>query len=129
MRRAAWEALKAKAQQDATEALAEPGVAPSNFYIAAGKRSREELLSAFPEALLVTELIGHGVNPVTGDYSRGAAGFLVSKGEIGPAVQEITIAANLVDMFATLEPGSDLEFRRGIDAPTILIPEMTVGTA
>ena len=106
-----------------------PGVAPSNFYIRAGQRSRVELLSAFPEALLVTELIGHGVNPVTGDYSRGAAGFLVSRGEIGPAVQEITIAANLVDMFATLEPGSDLEFRRGIDAPTILIPEMTVGTA
>ena len=106
-----------------------PGVAPSNFYIRAGQRSRVELLSAFPEALLVTELIGHGVNPVTGDYSRGAAGFLVSKGEIGPAVQEITIAANLVEMFATLEPGSDLEFRRGIDAPTILIPEMTVGTA
>jgi PmbA protein len=106
-----------------------PGVAPSNFCIEAGKRSREELLAAFPEALLVTELIGQGVNPVTGDYSRGAAGFLVSRGEIGPAVQEITIAANLVDMFATLEPGSDLEFRRGIDAPTLLVPEMTVGTA
>jgi PmbA protein len=106
-----------------------PGVAPSNFCIEAGKRSREELLAAFPEALLVTELIGQGVNPVTGDYSRGAAGFLVSWGEIGPAVQVITIAANLVDMFATLEPGSDLEFRRGIDAPTLLVPEMTVGTA
>lgn len=106
-----------------------PGVAPSNFYIEAGNRSREELLAAFPEALLVTELIGQGVNPVTGDYSRGAVGFLISKGEIGPAVQEITIAANLIDMFATLEPAADLEFRRGIDAPTILVPEMTVGTA
>jgi PmbA protein len=106
-----------------------PGVSPSNFYIEAGSRSREELLSAFAEAVLVTELIGHGVNPVTGDYSRGAAGFLVRDGEIGPAVQEITIASNLVDMFATLEPGADLEFRRGIDAPTILVPEMTVGTA
>jgi len=79
--------------------------------------------------LLLAELIGHGVNPVTGDYSRGAAGFLVRNGEIGAAVQEITVAANLIEMFATLEPGSDLEFRRGIDAPTILIPEMTVGTA
>ena len=106
-----------------------PGVSPSNFYIAAGKRSREDLLAAFSEALLVTELIGQGVNPVTGDYSRGAAGFLVKNGEIGPAVQEITIAANLIDMFATLEPGFDLEFRRGMDAPTILVPEMTVGTA
>jgi PmbA protein len=106
-----------------------PGVSPTNFYMEAGSRSREELLAAFPEALLVIELIGQGANPVTGDYSRGAVGFLVKDGEIGPAVQEITIASNLLDMFASLEPASDLEFRRGIDAPTILIPEMTVGTA
>jgi PmbA protein len=106
-----------------------PGVSPSNLYMAAGKRSRAELLAAFPKALLVTELIGQGANPVTGDYSRGAAGFLVSGGEIGPPVEEITIASNLIDMFATVEPGSDLEFRRGIDAPTILIQRMTVGTA
>ena len=103
-----------------------PGAAPSNLYIAAGKRSREELLAAFPEAVLVTELIGQGVNGVTGDYSRGAAGFLVRGGEIAEPVAEITIAANLVDMFATLEPASDLEFRRGIDSPTLLVPEMTV---
>lgn len=106
-----------------------PGVSPTNLYMKAGSRSREELLAAFPEAILVTELIGQGANPVTGDYSRGAAGFLVKGGEIGPAVQEITIASNLLDMFATLEPANDLEFRRGIDAPTILIPRMTVGTA
>ena len=66
---------------------------------------------------------------VTGDYSRGAAGFLVEHGEIIHPVSEITIASNLIDMFASLEPGSDLEFRSGIDAPTILIPEMTVGSA
>ena len=106
-----------------------PGVSPSNFYMEAGMRSCEELLGAFPEALLVTELIGHGVNPVTGDYSRGAAGFVVSGGEIGAAVEEITIASNLLDMFATLEPASDLEFRRGIDAPTLLVPEMTVASS
>ncbi|HEU5068725.1 MAG TPA: metallopeptidase TldD-related protein, partial [Sphingomicrobium sp.] len=106
-----------------------PGISPSNFYMTAGKRSREELLALYPEALLVVELIGQGVNGVTGDYSRGAVGFLVRNGDIGPAVQEITIASNLADMFATLEPASDLEFRRGIDAPTILIPEMTVATA
>jgi PmbA protein len=105
-----------------------PGASPSNFYMAAGKRSRGELLAAFPEAILVTELIGMGVNGVTGDYSRGAAGFLVNGGEIGPAVQEITIAANLIDMFATLEPGSDLELRRGVDAPTILLPEMVIAS-
>jgi PmbA protein len=106
-----------------------PGASPSNLYIAAGRQSRDELLGAFPEALLVTELIGQGVNPVTGDYSRGAAGFMVRGGAIAEPVAEITIAANLIDMFATLVPASDLEFRRGIDAPTLLVPEMTVGAA
>ena len=106
-----------------------PGASPSNFYMAAGPRSRDALLAAFPEALLVTELIGQGVNSVTGDYSRGAAGFMVRGGAIAEPVAEITIASNLVDMFATLEPGSDLKFRRGVDAPTLLIPEMTVGAA
>jgi PmbA protein len=106
-----------------------PGASPSNLYFEAGARSREELLAAFPEAVLITELIGQGVNGVTGDYSRGAAGFMVRNGEIAEPVAEITIASNLIDMFATLELGSDLEFRRGVDAPTILIPEMTVGAA
>ena len=106
-----------------------PGASPSNLYMAAGPRSREDLLAAFPEALLVTELIGQGVNPVTGDYSRGAAGFMVRGGVIAEPVAEITIASNLIDMFATLEPASDLEFRRAIDAPTLLVPEMTVGAA
>jgi PmbA protein len=94
-----------------------------------GKRSREQLLAAFPEAVLIIELIGQGVNPVTGDYSRGAVGFMVRGGAIAEPVAEITIASNLIDMFASLEPASDLVFRRGIDAPTILVPEMTVGAA
>jgi PmbA protein len=106
-----------------------PGASPSNFYIAAGPQSREELLALFPEAVVVTELIGQGVNPVTGDYSRGAAGFMVRNGAIAEPVAEITIASNLIDMFATLILGSDLEFRRGVDAPTLLVPEMTVGAA
>jgi len=106
-----------------------PGSAPSNLTMRPGSRSREELLAAFPEAILVTELIGMGVNSVTGDYSRGAAGFLIRNGEIASPVAEITIASNLIDMFATLEPASDLELRRGIDAPTLLIPEMTVAAA
>jgi PmbA protein len=106
-----------------------PGASPSNLYMEAGSRSRAELLAAFPEAVLVIELIGQGANPVTGDYSRGAVGFMVRGGEIAEPVSEITIASNLIDMFATLEPASDLEFRRGIDAPTILVPEMTIGAA
>ena len=106
-----------------------PGAGPSNLYLAAGTRTREELLNAFPRAILVTELIGQGVNGVTGDYSRGAAGFLVENGEIAGPVSEITIASNLKDMFATLEPANDLRFRRGIDSPTLLVPEMTVASA
>ena len=63
------------------------------------------MLAAFPEAVLVTELIGQGVNGVTGDYSRGAVGLHGRDGEIAEPVAEITIASNLIDMFATLEPG------------------------
>jgi PmbA protein len=103
-----------------------PGSSPSNLALLPGKRSRNELLAAYPRAILVTELIGQGVNGVTGDYSRGASGFLVEGGEIVRPVAEITVAANLKDMFASLEPGSDYEYRQGIDAPTLLIPEMTV---
>jgi PmbA protein len=106
-----------------------PGAGPSNLYISPGSRSREEMIADVKQGILVTELIGQGVNGVTGDYSRGAAGFLIENGELGPAVAEITIASNLKQMFATLEPASDLRFRRGIDSPTLLIPEMTVASA
>ena len=106
-----------------------PGAGPSNLYFAPGKRSREEMIADMKNGILVTELIGHGVNGVTGDYSRGAAGYLIVDGEIGPAVAEITIASNLKQMFATLEPANDLHFRRGIDSPTLLVPEMVVASA
>jgi PmbA protein len=106
-----------------------PGAAPSNLYIAPGKRSREELLAEFPEAILITFLIGQGVNGVTGDYSRGAAGFMVRNGQIAEPLAGFTIASNLKQMFATLEPASDLELRRGIDAPTLLVPQMTIAAA
>jgi PmbA protein len=106
-----------------------PGAGPSNLYVEAGSRSRDQFFAAFPEAILVTELIGQGINYVTGDYSRGAAGFMIRDGALAEPVAEITIASDLLDMFASLEPGSDLEFRRGIDSPTLLIPEMTVAAA
>ena len=106
-----------------------PGAGPANLTIAPGKRSPKEMIAGIKLGVLVTELIGQGVNGVTGDYSRGAAGFLISDGEIGPAVAEITIASNLKQMFATLEPASDLKIRRGIDSPTLLVPEMTVASA
>ncbi len=97
-----------------------PGASPSNLYLEPGRRSREELLAAFPEAVLIIELIGQGVNLVTGDYSRGAVGFMIRNGEIAEPIAEITIASNLIDMFATLEPGTD-QFRRGIDSPASML--------
>ena len=103
-----------------------PGAGPSNFFIEAGSRSREAMLADLPRAFVVTELIGQGVNGVTGDYSRGAAGFYVEKGAIVGPASGVTIASNLKDMFATLEPADDLELRRGVDAPSLLVPEMTV---
>jgi PmbA protein len=106
-----------------------PGAGPSNLVLGAGPRSREEMIAGISHGILVTELIGQGVNGVTGDYSRGAAGFLISNGEIAAPVSEITIASNLKTMFATLEPASDLRLRRGIDSPTLLVPEMTVASA
>jgi PmbA protein len=106
-----------------------PGAGPSNLFMQAGARSREEMIASVQNGILVTELIGQGVNGVTGDYSRGAAGFLIVDGALGPAVSEITIASNLKDMFATLEPASDLRIRRGIDSPTLLVPQMMVASA
>jgi len=106
-----------------------PMAGPANLHLAPGKRSREEMIAGLREGILITELIGQGVNGVTGDYSRGAAGFLITDGQIGPAVAEITIASNLKQMFATLEPANDLNFRRGVDSPTLLVPEMTVASA
>ena len=106
-----------------------PGAGPSNLYLAPGPKAREEMIAGIGNGILVTELIGQGVNGVTGDYSRGAAGFLIVDGQLGPAVAEITIASNLKQMFATLEPASDLRFRRGVDCPTLLVPEMTVASS
>ena len=106
-----------------------PGAGPSNLYLAAGSATSDELRARFPRCILVTELIGQGVNGVTGDYSRGAAGFLIEHGEVVGPLAEITIASNLVEMFATLEPANDLTFRRGVDSPTVLVPEMTVASA
>jgi PmbA protein len=106
-----------------------PGVAPSNLFMQAGSIPPETLVGEIEHGVLVTELIGQGVNGVTGDYSRGAAGFLIEKGEITRPVSEITIASNLKDMFLALTPASDLEFRFGINAPTLRIDGMTIAGA
>jgi PmbA protein len=106
-----------------------PGVAPSNLYMQPGSIPPETLVGEIDRGILVTELIGQGVNSVTGDYSRGAAGFLIEGGEITRAVSEITIASNLKDMFLALTPANDLEFRYGINAPTVRIDGMTIAGA
>ena len=86
---------------------------------------RSTSCSIFAEGFYVTELMGHGVNPVTGDYSQAAAGFWIENGFISFPVSEMTIAGNLMDMFLNLTPANDLVFRRGVDAPTVRIEGMT----
>lgn len=103
-----------------------PGVGTSNLHLAAGTASSEELMSDIADGVYVTELIGHGVNGVTGDYSRGASGFRIVNGRIAGPVAEFTVAGNLIDMFATLTPANDLEWHRGINVPTIRVEGMTI---
>nr|HVY12745.1 metallopeptidase TldD-related protein [Alphaproteobacteria bacterium] len=78
---------------------------------------------------LVTETMGFGVNTLTGDYSQGAAGFWIENGEVAFPVHEMTIAGNMRDMFKNLTPANDLQFRTGIDAPTLRLEGMTVAGA
>ena len=105
---------------------APPAPAATNLYMEPGSKSPGEMIGEIDNGLYVTELIGMGVNGVTGDYSRGATGFWIENGEIAFPVSELTVAGNLVDMFANLAPADDLSFRFGIDAPTIRIDGMTV---
>ena len=106
-----------------------PSPSATNVHLAAGKISRADLLKAIDQGFYATELIGSGVNGVTGDYSRGAAGFWIEKGEIAYPVSEITIAGNLKDMYQHLTPADDLVFRYGVNAPTIRVDGMTVAGA
>ena len=103
-----------------------PSPSATNLYLAAGEQSPQELISDIKNGFYVTELIGMGVNPVTGDYSRGASGFWIEDGELSYPVSEVTIASNLRDMFAMLVPANDLEFHGSTNAPTCLIKEMTL---
>ena len=106
-----------------------PSAGATNVDLLPGSVSRAELLRDIERGIYVTELIGQGVNTVTGDYSRGASGFLIDNGEIGPAVAEITIAGNLIHMFRALTPANDLKFRHSMNVPTLRIEGMTVAGA
>ncbi|NKI99756.1 metallopeptidase TldD-related protein [Novosphingobium sp. SG707] len=103
-----------------------PGVSPGNLHLEAGSQSVAELIADIEDGVYVTELIGHGVNGVTGDYSRGASGYRIVKGQIAGPVAEFTVAGNLVDMFRAMTPASDLEWYRTINVPTIRVDGMTI---
>lgn len=103
-----------------------PGVSVTNLHMGNGSVSQADLIKDIKHGVYITELIGMGVNPVTGDYSRGAGGFLITDGVIGPPVSEITIAGNLKDMFKSLIAADDLEYRYSMNVPTLRTDSMTV---
>lgn len=103
-----------------------PSPGSTNLTLLPGDQSPEDLLREVGSGLYVTELIGHGASIITGDYSRGAAGFLIENGELGPAVSEVTIAGNLATMFQTLRVANDLVYRSSVNAPTVAIPDMAI---
>ena len=103
-----------------------PSPSSTNLYMQAGDDSVDTILKNIGSGFYVTELIGMGVNGVTGDYSRGASGFWIENGEIAYPVSEMTIAGNLKEMFLHMTPADDLQFRRGVNAPTILVEGMAL---
>jgi PmbA protein len=103
------------------------GIGPNNFYLQQGETQPDDIISSLDKGLILIRTIGHGLNPVTGDISRGAFGLWIEKGEIQFPVSEVTISGNLGNILNTIEMvGSDLEFRSSISGPTIKIQELTV---
>jgi PmbA protein len=102
------------------------GPSTSNVYLPPGAQTPEEQIRDIAQGLYVTELIGSSVNMVTGDYSRGASGFWIENGELTFPVSEITIAGNLKDMFRTVTPASNLEFRASVNAPNVRVDGLTI---
>jgi PmbA protein len=106
-----------------------PSPSATNLYLEPGDKTPAELMADVRLGLYVTEMMGMGVNGLTGDYSRGAAGFMIRDGAIAEPVAEFTIAGNLAEMFMHMTAANDLVFRRGTDAPTLRIDEMTLAGA
>ncbi len=106
-----------------------PSPSASNLHLSPGDLTPDELMADIQNGFYITELIGFGVNGVTGDYSRGASGFWIENGEKVFPVSELTIAGNLKDMFQKITPANDLEFRYGSNAPTLRIDNMMVAGA
>jgi PmbA protein len=104
-----------------------PSIGTNNLYLEPGKKTPEEIIREVPRGLYVTAMLGRGADPVTGEYSRGANGLWIENGELTHAVQEVTVASNLLEMIENLDAiGSDLQFRGSAGAPTIRFREMTV---
>jgi PmbA protein len=120
--------LKLATTGNASRGLAgTPGIGVGNFFLEPGTKSPKQIIADIPEGLYVTEFLGFGVNLVTGDFSRGASGLWISKGEFAYPVEEITVAGNLKDMlFNISEIGNDLEFRGAVACPTLRIDGLTV---
>jgi PmbA protein len=105
-----------------------PGISPGNYFLQPGAKTPQELIAAVKDGLYLTEFLGHGVNMVTGDYSRGCSGLWISGGELAYPVEEITVAGNLKEIFFHIsEVANDLEFRGSVACPTIRIDGLTVG--
>jgi PmbA protein len=103
-----------------------PSPGPTNLHLEPGRLSPDELIKDIDEGFYITDLIGSGANMVTGDYSRGAAGFWIEKGRRTYPVSEVTIAGHLLDIFRTVTPANDLQFRYGTNAPTLRLEGLTI---
>ncbi len=118
--------LKMKAQGHAQRGLGGIGAAAANVWIAPGKTSEADLMADIDDGLYVTELMGQGVNPITGDYSRGASGFHIVNGKLAEPVSEITLAGRLTEMFLRLRAADNLAFENGIDSPSLRVDGMMI---
>jgi PmbA protein len=103
-----------------------PSPGPYNLHLEAGDVTPAELMSDIKEGFYITDLIGSGVNGVTGDYSRGASGFWIENGKLTYAVSEVTIAGHLLDIFKSMRPANDLTFKYGVNSPTVRIEGLTI---
>jgi len=103
-----------------------PSPGPYNLHLEPGPLAPADLMADIRDGFYVTDLIGSGVNGVTGDYSRGAAGFWIENGKLTYPVSEVTIAGHLLDIFKSMTPANDLQFKYGVNAPTVRIEGLTI---
>ena len=120
--------LQSRSTGNAARSVADsPHVSPTNLILAAGDTSPQDIIKSVASGLYVTELMGFGINPTTGDYSRGATGIWIENGELTYPVHEITVAGNLLQMFRDIDAvGNDLVLRHSVAAPTVKIAKLTV---